>query len=244
MLSPLFSKFRLIVILFGVQLLTSCAVYNGNITGNAQLSGNNFRYVGNVAASNKCVYVFHWGGNAKETQITALQNELQQRYPLRNGLAWANVSLEMKTGFYILWDVRKAILTADIVDFWPDTNTTFSAYNGYYLNDTTFIPVPKKIETYTVASQDSLMQRLLFMNARKQLVDTKKLTKQKRSEILINSEVIFLRNEKPYQGIVISVDYDYYAAVVAILDEFGKSKIVKVDLSSFYIYASQEQITK
>lgn len=239
MITPFFSKFRLIVILFGIQFITSCAVYNGNITGNAQLSGNNFRYVGNVAASNKCVYVFHWGGNAKETQITALKNELQQRYPLRNGLAWANVSLEMKTGFYILWDVRKAILTADIVDFWPDTNTTFAAYNGYYLNDTTFIPVPQKIETHTLAGQDSLMQRLLFMNARKQLVDTKKLTQQKRSEILVNSEVIFLRNEKSYQGIVISVDNEFFTAVVAFLDEFGKLKIVKDDMKSFLTYTSQ-----
>jgi hypothetical protein len=239
MVTPFFSKFRLIIILFGVQLLTSCAVYNGNITGNAQLGSNNFRYVGKVSASNKCVYVFHWGGNAKETQITALKNELQQRYPLRNGLAWANVSLEMKTGFYILWDVRKAILTADIVDFWPDTNTAFPAYNGYYLNDTTFIPVPQKMETYTVASQDSLTPRLMFMNARKQPVDIKKLSQQKRSEILINSEVIFLRNEKSYLGIVISVDYEYFTAVVAFLDEFGKLKIVKGDMRRFFIYTSQ-----
>ena len=240
MLTPLFSKFRLIVILFSVQLITSCAVYNGNITGNAQLGGNNFRYVGKVAASNKCVYVFHWGGNAKETQITALKNELQQRYPLRNGLAWANVSLEMKTGFYILWDVRKAILTADIVDFWPDTNTIFSAYNGYYLNDTTFIPVPQKIETYTVAGQDSLMQRLLFMNARIQHLDRKKLIQYKPNKILINSEVFFLRNEKSYLGIVISVDNEFFTAVVAFLDEFGKLKIVKDDMRSFFTYTTSQ----
>lgn len=240
MITPFFSKSKLIIILFGIQLLTSCAVYNGNITSNAQLGNNNFRYVGNVSASNKCVYVFHWGGNAKETQITALKNELQQRYPLRNGLAWANVSLEMKTGFYILWDVRKAILTADIVDFWPDTNTTFAAYNGYYLNDTTFIPVPQKKETYTVASQDSLIPRLLFMNARKQPVDIKKLTQQKRSEILTNSEVIFLRNGKTYLGIVVSVDNEFFTAVVAFLDEFGKLKIVKDDMRSFFTYTTSK----
>lgn len=240
MLTPFFSKFSLIITLLGIQLLTSCAVYNGNITGNAQLSGNNFRYVGKVAASNKCVYVFHWGGNAKETQITALKDELRKRYPLRNGLAWANVSLEMKTGFYILWDVRKAILTADIVDFWPDTNTLFSAYNGYYLNDTTFIPVAQSIETYTVPSQDSLMQRLLFMNARKQLVDTKKLTRLKSNKILTNTEVIFLRNDKPYLGIVISVDYDFFTGVVAFLDEFGKLKIVKDDMRNFFTYTSSK----
>jgi hypothetical protein len=214
-------------------------VYNGNITGNAQLSGNNFRYVGKVAASNKCVYVFHWGGNVKETQITALKDELLKRYPLRNGLAWANVSLEMKTGFYILWDVRKAILTADIVDFWPDTNTLFSAYNGYYLNDTTYIPVAQNIETYTVTSQDSLMQRLLFMNAQIKHIDHKKLTRQKLSEITINSEVIFFKNKKPYRGIIISADYDYFTAVVAFLDEFGKFKIVKDDFRSFFIYPAR-----
>jgi len=239
MITPFFSKSRLIIIFFGIQLLTSCAVYNGNITGNAQLSGNNFRYVGKVVASNQCVYVLQWGGNAKQTQITALKDDLQQRYPLRSGLAWANVSLEMKTGFYILWDVRKAILTADIVDFWPDTNTAFLAYNGYYLNDTTFIPVPKNMETYTVTSQDSLMQRLLFMNARIKHIDRKELTRQQRSEIPTNSEVIFFKNEKPYLGIVISFDYDYFTAEVAFLDEFGKFKIVKDDFKSFFIYPAR-----
>jgi hypothetical protein len=56
-------------------------------------------------------------------------------------LAWANVTAGMKTGFYVIFDKRKATLTADIIDFWPDTNTANSAYNGYYFNDSIFIPV-------------------------------------------------------------------------------------------------------
>ncbi|MDP3930600.1 MAG: hypothetical protein Q8R57_16395 [Bacteroidota bacterium] len=43
------TKSGIIFVLLAMLFLSSCAIYNGNITGNAQLSGNNFRYVGKVA---------------------------------------------------------------------------------------------------------------------------------------------------------------------------------------------------
>jgi len=226
------TKSGMIFILLAMLFLSSCAIYNGNITGNAQLSGNNFRYVGKVAVSNKCVYVFHWGGNAKETQITALKEELQQRYPLRNGLAWANVSIEMKTGFYILWDVRKAILTADIVDFWPDTNTAFSAYNGYYLNETTFIPVPKNLGTYATIKQDSILQKLLFLNAQKQHTDYKNLKLIAENEINPGTQVLIKIKGKYVYGIVQN-SFDY-SVIVAYLNNYGELKSIAVYANKIY----------
>jgi hypothetical protein len=77
------------------------------------------------------------------------------------------------------------------------------------------------------------------MNAQIKHIDHKKLTRQKLSEITINSEVIFFKNKKPYRGIIISADYDYFTAVVAFLDEFGKFKIVKDDFRSFFIYPAR-----
>jgi hypothetical protein len=220
------TKYGIIISLFAMLFLSSCAIYNGNITGNAQLGGNNFRYVGKVAVSNKCVYVFHWGGNAKETQITALKEELQQRYPLRNGLAWANVSIEMKTGFYILWDVRKAILTADIVDFWPDTNTAYSAYNGYYLNETTFIPVPKNLGSNTTIKQDSILQKLLFLNAQKQNIDIKNVKLIAENEINPGTQVL-VKVKGKYTNAIVLYSFDY-SVNVAYLDKYGELKTMVV----------------
>lgn len=215
-------------------LLNGCAIHDGQITGNAALSGNNYRYVGKVAATNKCVYVFFWGGNEKKAQISELKENLQKRYPLRNGLAWANVSVEMKTGFYILFDVRKAVLTADIVDFWPDTNTAFAAYNGYYYNDTTFIPVPNNLRNFTTANQDSLTQKLMFMNARQQNIDPKKIEFFAQNDIHIYSEVLIFMDDKPFFGIVLWPDV--YGAEIGYLNEYGQYKTTKKDFMTIFKY--------
>lgn len=200
-------------------LFTGCTFYDGSITGNAALANANYRYVGNITASNQCVYVFHLGGNSKESQITALKDNLRNKYPLRDGLAWANVSLEMKSGFYVLFDVRKAILTADIVDFWPDTNTTYADYNGYYLNKSTFIPVPATANFGTV-NRDSLYERLSFAAARKSNLWNVPLQPVAFADAKVNSEVVIYIANKAVRGIIFKKDFD--TVYIAYLNEYGE----------------------
>lgn len=213
------SSFLIIFIL--LALLSSCtAIYNGNMTGNAAPSNANFRHVGTVSRSNRCVYVFHIGGNAKQSQIIKLKEDLQKRYPLRNGLAWANVAVEMKTSFNILWDVRRATLSADIIDFWPDTNTTYAKYNGYYLNNTQYILVPKPINLPDTLNQDTLIHKLQLLEASVENSTIKSLTLLKEEALFVGSDVIFIKRKKPIRGIIFWTDYKYY--YIGYLNENGR----------------------
>ena len=214
------------------QLITSCAVHVGQITGNAALGGNNYRHVGTVSASNECIYVFYWGGNEKRAQIQELKENLEQRYPLRGGLAWANVTAGMKTGFYVIFDKRKATLTADIIDFWPDTNTANAAYNGYYYNDSIFIPVPIPIRNESI-KKDSLEIKLLRLNAEKMKRITNPLVKVDIYSPLIDKEVIILRKQ-PTIGIIIRTHE--YRVDVAYLSVDGKVKVIQLNYEKVYKY--------
>lgn len=212
------------LLVIALLFLSSCAIYNGNITGNAALSNAQFKHVGTVSATRTCVYVFHWGGVAKRSQITALKQDLQRRYPLRNGLAWANVSVEMKTGFWGLFDTRKATLTADIIDFWPDTNTVYAAYNGYYLNDSTFICVPQKIALQPIIKQESLVKRLQLLSASKNNSNISSLVSFEFITPEIN-EAVILKYRGQYTYGIITALKEYDAVNVAYLNENGKLKI-------------------
>jgi hypothetical protein len=115
-------------------------LHSGIIQGNANLSGNDFRYAGRVSASNRTVYVLGMGGAAKQNQVEQLREELLTKYPLRSGLAWANVGVTYRsTDYLFLVVVNRATLVLDIIDYWPDTNTLHSDYTGYYLNPSKFI---------------------------------------------------------------------------------------------------------
>lgn len=199
-------QLKLSSLIVGLSIfLNSCAFHDGTMSGNAALSNANFRQVGAIEASNKCVYVFGLGGNAKAAQITALKQQLQKQFPLRNGLAWANVSLEMKTGFYVLFSARKATLAADIIDFWPDTNTTYSAYNGYYLNDSSYIYVPQQLKMET-RNTDLLFDILKILSATKDRNTISKLTLSEVYELTKNTEVAFNYRKKLYKGIVLNTE--------------------------------------
>lgn len=214
--------------------VSSCTFYDGSVTGNAALAEANYRYVGNVSASNKCVYVFHIGGNSKEAQITELKDNLRKRYPLRDGLAWANVSLEMKSGFYILFDVRKAVLSADIVDFWPDTNSAYAAYNGYYLNKSTFIPVPATANFATVR-RDSLYNRLTLAAARKNNMENIQLKSLEFDQTRVNTEVVIYIANQPVRGIIFKKDFD--TVYIAYLDRYGE---VAYTMRRFGLYLTDQ----
>jgi len=227
-------KSYFVFVVLQTLLIAGCAVHNGQITGNAALSGNNYKYVGTVSASNSCTYVFHWGGNAKKAQLRELKEKLQQRYPMRDGLAWANVTTEIKTGFYVIFDKRKATLTADIIDFWPDTNTTNAAYNGYYFNDSTFILIPVPIRNYTM--KDSLEMKLFKLNAEKQKRNTEPLLPLHYNNYAINREMIFYLKKQKTIGIIQSLDSATLRACLAYLDNEGNVKITYRNFDEIFKY--------
>jgi hypothetical protein len=136
-------KINITLIMYTLSVLTfsTCTtLHSGLITGNAALSQNNFRYAGKLSTSNINTYVFGVGGNEKANQIEQLRMQLIKQYPLRDGLAWANVGVTYRKNIFLpfIW-TSEATLTLDVIDFWPDTNTVYKNYLGYYLNDSTYI---------------------------------------------------------------------------------------------------------
>ena len=213
--------------------LNSCtSIYNGNIAGSTVISNGPYRHVGTVSVSNRCVYVFHIGGSGKNSQIIKLKEDLQKRYPLRYGLAWTNVAVEMKTGFLVLWDVRKATLSVDLIDFWPDTNTTYANYKGYYFNDSVYIPIPQSIAQINTNKTDSITSRLTFLNASKKNAFLNKFVKVNPFEDVLGKEIFVYYRGKLTYGVVEWYQDGY--ARINLLDAKGKLKNILRHVDKLY----------
>lgn len=132
---------QLHVLIAALLLLTSCATYNGTQQGSASLSQPNFRYAGSVYGTVDAVYFLGIGGHNHQTLLNEARANMQQQFPLRNGLALANVSTETKNSYFFPIVRKRIIITADVVDFWPDTIQTYQ-HGGYYLNDSVFLSIP------------------------------------------------------------------------------------------------------
>lgn len=122
-------------------LLGSCATYTGTQQGSASLSQPNFRYAGSVYGTAEATYFLGLGGHGHQTMINEAREQMQQKFLLRSGLALANVNTEIKTSYFLVGVRRRIIITADVVDFWPDTIKTYQ-HGGYYLNDSVFMSIP------------------------------------------------------------------------------------------------------
>jgi hypothetical protein len=187
------------------SMLFSCvSVHDGNLTGNAALSANNYRYAGTVSATNTAVYILGIGGLEIGNQVDALRKQLTAQYPLRSGLAWANVSVTFSTSQYLIVAQRKATITLDIIDYWPDTITGYKGINGYYLKPEMFIPtsLPHQSKSYTNSYTDSKIKlRQLQMQ-----IDNLKLLKVQLVDLKTGSIVLVNEADKQYVGIVETVD--------------------------------------
>lgn len=187
------------------SMMFSCvSVHDGNLTGNAALSQNNYRYAGTVSATNSAIYIFGIGGLEIGNQVDALRKQLTARYPLRNGLAWANVSVTFSTSQYLIVAQRKATITLDIIDFWPDTITAYNGINGYYLKPEMFIPtlLPQKSKSYTNTYAETITKlRQLQMQ-----IDNLKLLKVQLADLKTGSIVLVNEGDKQFVGIVETVD--------------------------------------
>ena len=98
-------------------LFSSCAFHVGNMTGSTILSTNNFKYIKFVKGEAKTIKLFGIGGLEKEALIAEAKNDLIQKYPLKDGQALANITIDFKTTLKILIIETKVTITADIVEF-------------------------------------------------------------------------------------------------------------------------------
>ncbi|MFP4471548.1 MAG: DUF6567 family protein [Bacteroidales bacterium] len=98
-------------------LFSSCAVHNGIGMSNASLSENNFKIVKFAKGDVATTKIFGLGGLSKNAMVAEAKQELLADYPLQEGQALANMTVDWKIGFYFFVVVTKCTVTADIVQF-------------------------------------------------------------------------------------------------------------------------------
>ncbi|MFK8044267.1 MAG: DUF6567 family protein [Crocinitomicaceae bacterium] len=120
---------KLLVVLF-LGLLSSCAFHTGTMTGNATIMGPNFTVQGMAYGKAETKHVFGIGGLGKEAIVLEAKRKMYTAFPLEPGQAFANVTVDFKKGFYIVYSKLTCTISADIIDFneRPEVNE-FNEFN-------------------------------------------------------------------------------------------------------------------
>ena len=112
---------KTVIALFSIaamaMLFSSCAVHNGIGMSNASLSENNFTIVKFAKGDVATTKIFGLGGLSKDAMVAEAKQELLANYPLQEGQALANMTVDWKMSFYFFVVVTKCTVTADIVQF-------------------------------------------------------------------------------------------------------------------------------
>lgn len=106
-------------------VLSSCAVHTGMMTSSASLSNPNFSVVNIMSGSASAHYFLGIGGLNKAGLLAEARKNLFQSSALRKGQVLANLSVDYKTAFYLIYWQTTATITADLVEF-NDSNVVSS----------------------------------------------------------------------------------------------------------------------
>lgn len=97
--------------------MSSCAFHNGNMTGNASLHARNFEIKTIVMGTAKTSHVFGIGGLKQRALVYEAKKDLYRSYPLSEGEAFANISVDFKRSYFFIVNTTIATITADVVEF-------------------------------------------------------------------------------------------------------------------------------
>jgi len=106
-------------VLFTVSfLLTSCAFHQGIMENSASLGSANFSYIKQtVQGDASATYILGIGGLGKHTLVDEAKQRMVASSPLKNNQALANITVNFKTTYAIVFVKVKCTVTADIVEF-------------------------------------------------------------------------------------------------------------------------------
>ncbi len=113
----IFTMNRTLIIFLSMTLLSSCAYHSGVMTGNAFLSDSDFTIVDLAIGRAEITKVFGLGGISTDALVFEAKRNLYKNYPLSKGQALANVTVDYKKEFYLLYSKNVVIISAEVVDF-------------------------------------------------------------------------------------------------------------------------------
>lgn len=105
------------IALLTIFSFSGCAVHNGFMSDSVSLSKNNFKMVRYAEGTASTTKFFGLGGLAKNALVAEAKKDLMQNYPLKDGQALANVTVDFKNSFVFFIMKTKVTVTADIVEF-------------------------------------------------------------------------------------------------------------------------------
>ena len=119
---------KLFFIITSIVIFSSCAFHNGHMTDSASLSTNNFKYAKTqIQGSEKSTHVLGIGGLGKQALVDEAKRNMLFGNELQPNQALANISVNWKTSFFIVFSTTKCTVTADIVEFNSIDNSPLGA---------------------------------------------------------------------------------------------------------------------
>lgn len=128
------SRFILFGIIASLLTLSSCAFHSGMMTGNANLSGDNFEILSIESGTSKTTHVFGIGGLKHQALVFEAKKNMYRSSSLKKGQAYANVSVDFKRSTYFFVNTTIVTVTADLVQFGSDPDTTLQQGFNQFLN--------------------------------------------------------------------------------------------------------------
>jgi hypothetical protein len=129
---------KILLIVFTLFSISSCAFHGGTFKGSAAINNNQFRIAGTAHGTAQTTQLFGLGGLGKNGLVQEAKKNMQAKYPIQKGMAWGNVTVDFKTTYVFFVRTTKAIVSADIIDFNPATIN--ANYTGFYTEDSTYFP--------------------------------------------------------------------------------------------------------
>lgn len=135
------------VVLIGLMLAACFATHSGTMVNSASLSQNNFKIIGNVTGQAETyTFLMFGGGIGRDALVNEAKQDMYNKHPLRDGQAYANITVDFKNAVYILVNQFRCTINADIVQFLEDK---------YYKVDTSEIVMKRK--TPFINGKDTLV---------------------------------------------------------------------------------------
>lgn len=145
-MKPIYS----LITLLSAILLSSCAFHSGNMTGNASLNARNFEIKTIVIGTAKTSHIFGIGGLKQQALVYEAKKDLYRSYPLSEGEAFANISVDFKRSYFFIVNTTIATITADVVEFkegsYDNIQTGFQQLIEYKSDSTAVTLLPFKID--------------------------------------------------------------------------------------------------
>lgn len=113
---------RCLIFLFsGILLISSCTFHRGMMSGNMYAKTSETDFIQFSIGRSSTVRLLGFGGAKTQGLVFDAKNDLYYNYPLKEGQAYANFTVDIQDFYFLIFSKTTAIVSADIVG--PSSST-------------------------------------------------------------------------------------------------------------------------